>query len=62
MTKKVKPALGYFPNGKKLEELPPGSFATAAIVTCKGCNKVVRGAGGPIADILCPDCWEAAGT
>lgn len=56
-TKKV---LGYRQNGEPIHELT-GGIATACIISCHGCGKVIRGMGGPAHGALCPDCWEAKG-
>ena len=54
-----KPAtLGYLQNGQPIHELT-GGIATACIISCSGCSKVIRGMGGPAHGALCPDCWEA---
>ncbi|MNQ24759.1 hypothetical protein D3C85_379630 [compost metagenome] len=55
------PILGYLPGGKRIHPIQPGMIATACIVSCVGCHKVIRGMGGPMRGALCLDCWEAAG-
>lgn len=56
-----KPIIGYMPNGRPIYDITPGMIASAAVVSCSGCRKVIRGMGGPIHLALCPDCYEAAG-
>lgn len=55
------PILGYLPGGKRIHPIGEGMIASAAVVSCCGCHKVIRGMGGPMSQALCPDCWEAAG-
>ena len=57
----VPPILGYLPGGKPIHPIGAGMIATACVVSCVGCHKVIRGMGGPLRGALCPDCWEAAG-
>lgn len=57
----VPPILGYLPGGKRIHPIGAGMIATACVVTCAGCHKVIRGMGGPLRGALCLDCWEAAG-
>lgn len=52
------PVLGYRENGDPIHELT-GGIATACIISCHGCGKVIRSMGGPAYGALCPDCWEA---
>lgn len=55
------PILGYLPGGKRIHPIKPGMIATACVVSCVGCHKIIRGMGGPMRGALCLDCWEAAG-
>lgn len=57
--KEDQPILGYLPGGKRIHPIKPGMIATACVVSCAGCYKVIRGMGGPKRGALCPTCWEA---
>jgi hypothetical protein len=51
-------ALGYRVDGKAIYPIKEGMIATAAIVSCTNCHKIIRGMGGPIRGAVCLDCWE----
>lgn len=53
------PILGYLPNGQRIHPIKEGMVATACVVSCVGCHKIIRGMGGPKHGALCPTCWEA---
>lgn len=55
------PILGYLPGGKRIHPCREDTIYTAAVISCCGCHKVIRGMGGPMDRALCPDCWKAAG-
>jgi hypothetical protein len=48
-----KQILGYDQNGRAIEPIGPGMLATAALVVCSKCQKVIRSAGGPSHGALC---------
>lgn len=54
------PILGYLPGGKRIHPIGAGMIATACVVSCVGCHKVIGGMGGPMYGALCPSCWEAS--
>lgn len=53
-----KEPLGYFQNGRPIYELNPGMMATACILGCSGCRKVIRSMGGPAQGALCTVCYK----
>lgn len=50
--------IGYLPGGRRIHPCRKDMIYTAAIVSCCGCHRVIRGAGGPMAQAMCPTCWE----
>lgn len=59
----VKPeVLGYTSEGKEIHAIKPGMIATACVITCVGCSKVIRGMGGPKRGALCVSCFTAKNT
>lgn len=50
--------LGYFHNGRPIYSMAPGMLATACILRCSSCPKVIRGMGGPARGAKCLDCYK----
>jgi hypothetical protein len=50
--------LGYMPDGTPIERIKPGMIATACIVSCSECRRVLRGMGGPLREAKCVGCWQ----
>lgn len=53
-----KSPLGYYRDGTPIYELSAGMIATACILSCSNCQKVIRGMGGPSTGALCPGCYK----
>jgi len=51
--------LGYNSKGEPIHPIPEGMIATAAIISCYNCYKIIRSMGGPMNGSLCVDCYEA---
>lgn len=50
-------AVGYLPGGQPIYPCRKDMLYTAAIVSCRNCHIVIRGAGGPMPQALCLTCW-----
>ena len=50
--------LGYTKDGKPIHPCKPGMVYTAAVISCAGCHKMIRGMGSPSQGAVCPTCWE----
>lgn len=53
-----KEPLGYYRDGAPIFPLSPGMMATACILGCSSCRKVIRGMGGPASGAKCVECFN----
>lgn len=52
--------LGYTKDGEPIYPLKPGMIATACVISCAQCHKMIRSMGGPSPGALCPECHAKA--